>query len=175
MSGSVELVPPSGQEGRILLLRGTRVMLDGDLAALYGVDTKVLNQAVRRNLERFPADFMFQLTAEEHAALRSQSVTLESGRGKHAKYLPLAFTEQGVAMLSSVLRSPRAIRVNIELMRAFVRLRAMAIAHHELARKVEGLERKYDGQLKVVFQALRQIMSPAGAKQRKIGFRAGRS
>ena len=119
------LVPMERIERAILLLRGHKVMFDSDLASLYGVETKVLNQAVSRNIERFPADFMFQLTEAEATRLRSQTVTLKTGRGHHRKYLPYAFTEQGVAMLSSVLRSPRAVRVNIEIMRACVRLRQM--------------------------------------------------
>jgi hypothetical protein len=119
-------------------LRGQKVMLDTDLADLYQVPTKVLNQAVRRNKDRFPADFMFQLTADEFSALRSQIVTLDTGRGQHRKYLPYAFTEQGVAMLSSVLRSKRAVNVNIEIMRAFVRLRELLATHEDLANKLDS-------------------------------------
>lgn len=169
------LVPREQVRRRILVLRGQKVLLDRDLAALYEVEVRTLNQAVGRNIERFPQDFMFQITDEEAAILRSQSVILRSGHGKHAKYLPYAFTEQGVAMLSSVLRSPRAIQVNIEIMRAFVSLRAMVVAHHDLARKLDVLERKYDGQFKVVFEALREIMAPPVAKRRKIGFRGARA
>ena len=162
-------------ERRILLIRSQKVMLDFDLAELYGVPTKALNQAVRRNLERFPEDFMFQLTDEEvprsDDALRSQIVTLKSGRGQHRKYRPYAFTEQGVAMLSSVLRSERAVQVNIAIMRAFVRLRQMLAGHAELASKLEAMEKKYDGQFKVVFDALRQLMAPPPATPKKeIGF-----
>jgi hypothetical protein len=113
-------------------------MLDTDLADLYQVPTKVLNQAVRRNKDRFPADFMFQLTADEFSALRSQIVTLDTGRGQHRKYLPYAFTEQGVAMLSSVLRSKQAVNVNIEIMRAFVRLRELLATHEDLANKLDS-------------------------------------
>jgi hypothetical protein len=146
-------------------------MLDADLAVLYGVEVKVLNQAVKRNIERFPEDFMFQLTAEEAATLRSQTVTLKPGRGRHRKYLPYAFTEQGVAMLSSVLRSRRAVLVNIEIMRAFVRLRQMLASHADLARKLEALEKKYDAQFKVVFDAIRELMAPPTPKhKRPIGF-----
>lgn len=145
-------------------------MLDADLADLYQVPTKVLNQAARRNKDRFPTDFMFQLTAEEFSALRSQIVTLDSGRGRHRKYLPYAFTEQGVAMLSSVLRSKRAVSVNIEIMRAFVRLRELLATHKDLANKLEMLERKYDAQFKVVFDAIRELMKPPVANKRKIGF-----
>jgi hypothetical protein len=154
----------------ILLIRGQKVMLDDSLAALYEVEVKVLNQAVRRNADRFPADFMFQLTAEEAARLRSQIVTLETGRGKYSKYQPYAFTEQGVAMLSSVLRSKRAVRVNIEIMRAFVQLRQLLSSHADLARKLEALEKKYDAQFKVVFDAIRELTAPPEPPKRRIGF-----
>ena len=158
----------------ILLIRGQKVMLDEALAALYEVEVKVLKQAVRRNSERFPADFMFQLTAEEAARLRSQIVTLETGRGKYSKYLPYAFTEQGVAMLSSVLRSKRAVRVNIEIVRAFVQLRQMLSSHADLARKLAVLEKKYDAQFKVVFDAIRELTAPPEpSKRRRIGFVSG--
>lgn len=153
----------------ILLIRGHKVMLDRDLAGLYGVTTKALNQAVRRNQARFPADFMFQLTWEEVGNPRSQTVTLEPG--KNIKYLPLAFTEQGVAMLSSVLRSERAVRVNIEIMRAFVQLRQILSSHADLARKLATLEKKYDAQFKVVFDAIRELMAPSNPPtKRRIGF-----
>jgi hypothetical protein len=170
MSPQDRIVPPQRIEQSIFLIRGQKVMLDADLAALYQVSTKVLNQAVKRNEDRFPADFMFQLTPEEFTALRSQIVTLESGRGRHRKYLPHAFTEQGVAMLSSVLRSKRAVHANIEIMRAFVRLREILATHKDLANKLEMLERKYDAQFKVVFDAIRQLMTPPEPKKRKIGF-----
>jgi len=156
-------------ERKILLLRGERVMLDADLAALYGVPTKALIQAVKRNRARFPADFMFELTAEEGARLRSQIVTSKSGRGGR-RTLPYAFTEQGVAMLSSVLRSARAVAVNVEIMRAFVRLREMLAGHADLARKLAALERKYDTQFKVVFDAIRELMEPPVKPRRRIGF-----
>jgi hypothetical protein len=153
------------------VIRGHRVILDSDLAELYEVEIKVLNQAVKRNIARFPDDFMFQLTAEEAARLRSQIVTLKAGRGEHRKYLPYAFTEQGVAMLSSVLHSDRAVHVNIEIMRAFVRLRQMLASNVELARKLASLERKYDAQFKVVFDAIRELMTPPEPnKKRPIGF-----
>jgi len=152
------------------LIRGHKVMLDDDLADLYDVQTKVFNQAVRRNRNRFPSDFMFQLTDREYHSLRSQIVTLNSGRGRHRKYLPYAFTEQGVAMLSSVLRSNRAVQVNIEIMRAFVRLREVLATHKDLAAKLEAIEKKYDAQFKVVFDAIRQLMIPPEPKKRKIGF-----
>jgi hypothetical protein len=157
-------------EDVIQLLRGHRVLLDEDLAILYEVEVKKLNQAVRRNAERFPADFMFQLTVEEARLLRSQFVTLENGRGRHRKYMPFAFTEQGVAMLSSVLRSPRAVQVNIEIMRAFVRLRLALKGHKDLDRKLSDLERKYDAQFRVVFDAIRELMLPPEQTKRSIGF-----
>ena len=152
----------------IVILRGHRVLLDADLAALYRVPTAVLNQAVRRNLERFPADFRFQLTVVETARLRSQIVI--SNRRGGRRHLPYAFTEQGVAMLSSVLRSPRAIAVNIEIVRAFVRLRRLLASNASLARRLVALEAKYDGQFTMVFRAIGQLMAPRRLK-RKIGFR----
>ena len=145
-------------------------MLDMDLAELYDVPVKVLNQAVKRNRSRFPQDFMFQLTAEESDSLRSHFATLKKGRGQHRKYYPFAFTEQGFAMLSSVLRSKRAVRVNIEMMRTFVRLRQMLASNADLARKLADLEKKYDAQFRVVFDAIRQLMTPTEPKKRKIGF-----
>lgn len=167
------LIPSERITGAILLLRGHKVILDSDLAVLYGVENKALNQAVQRNLERFPSDFMFQLTDEEMARLRSQTVTLKKGRGQHRKYLPYAFTEQGVAMLSSVLRSPQAVQVNIEIMRAFVQLRQLLMTNDDLATKLAALERKYDrhdAQFRVVFQAIRELMTPPTSKKRPIGF-----
>jgi hypothetical protein len=163
-------------EANILLVRGQRVMLDRDLAILYGVEVRSVNQAVRRNLGRFPADFMFQLTAEEATRSRSQIVTLNSastGRGKNIKYLPLAFTEQGVAMLSSVLRSRRAVQVNVEIMRAFVRLRDMIGHNAELTRRLDTLEAKYDRQFKMIFDAIRDLMAPPSPSKRRIGFISG--
>jgi hypothetical protein len=157
-------------ERRILSLRGERVMLDSDLAVLYGVETKLLTRAVRRNLGRFPPDFMFQLTAEEHVAfLRIQFGTSNVGRGGR-RYRPYAFTEHGVAMLSAVLRSPRAVQVSIEIVRAFVRLRAMLAGNADLARKLAALERKYDAQFRVVFDAIRELMAPPPKPRRPIGF-----
>jgi len=147
-------------------------MLDTDLASLYEVDVKTLNQAVKRNRERFPPDFMFRLTLPESDSLRSQIVTLESGRGRHRKYLPYAFTEQGVAMLSSVLRSERAVRVNIEIMRTFVRLRQMLEANGHLARKLDELERRYDARFKIVFEAIRELAIPSKLPRKRIGFHA---
>ena len=167
------LIPAARIDRRILLVRGHRVMLDRDLAALYGVPTKRLNEQVRRNLGRFPPDFMFQLTAREAEALRSQLATSKPGRGGR-RYAPYVFTEQGVAMLSSVLNSDRAIQVNIEIMRAFVRLRSMAASYTELARKVDALERRYDAQFKEVFDAIRNLMGlGSGGPRRRIGFRTG--
>jgi len=155
---------------RILLIRGHKVMLDYDLAELYGVQPKILNQAVKRNKKRFPGDFMFQLNFQEVGALRSQIVTLEKGRGRYRKYLPYVFTEQGVAMLSTVLNSERAIQVNVEIMRAFVRLREMIASHKDLAWRLDELEKKYDAQFKVVFDAIRELMTPAEVPRRRIGF-----
>lgn len=153
----------------ILTLRGQRVMLSGDLATLYGVETKVLMQAVKRNVERFPADFMFQLDQDEWAGLRSQIVT--SNRGG-TRYAPHAFTEQGIAMLSSVLRSPQAVQVNIEIMRAFVRLRRMLSEHQDLSRRLDELEGRYDRQFRAVFDAIRQLMTPPASPKNPIGFTA---
>jgi len=152
----------------IVLIRGHKVMLDRDLAELYGVEVKQLKRQVKRNQDRFPVDFMFELSKEEYDALRSQFGTLK--RGEHSKYLPYAFTEQGVAMLSSVLRSMRAVKVNIEIMRTFVRLRQILASNTQLARKLDALEKKYDIQFKVVFDAIRQLMAPPEPKKRKIGF-----
>ena len=174
MAGEKSLIPVDRIEKAILLMRKQKVMLDADLAELYGVETRVLVQAVKRNLGRFPEDFMFQLSKEEADFLRSQIVTLEKGRGQHSKYLPYAFTEQGVAMLSSVLHSQRAIQVNIEIMRAFIRLRQMLATHIELARKLDALERRYDSQFKQVFDAIRQLMAPPAPKRRPIGFRTSK-
>lgn len=166
------LIPAERIERCILLIRGQKVMLDRDLAEMYGVATKTLNQAVRRNIRRFPEDFMIQLNLDEAKVVsRSQSVTLK--RGQNVKYGPLAFTEQGVAMLSSVLRSDRAIDVNIAIMRAFVRLRELLATHKDLARKLNEMEQRYDAQFKVVFDAIRQLMTPpAVAPRRRIGFHA---
>ena len=168
------LVPAERIEHAILVLRGQKVMLDSELAALYEVPVKALNQAVKRNLDRFPEDFMFQLSQEEATSLRSQSVTSKAGRGGR-RTEPYAFTEQGVAMLSSVLHSPRAVHVNIEIMRAFVRLRQMLQQNTELARKLAALERKYDGQIKMVIEAIRDLMTPAPKEKPRIGFRKGES
>jgi hypothetical protein len=156
-------------EHKILLIRGHKVMLDADLATLYEVETKNLNKAVKRNLERFPADFMFQLTLEETLALRFQFGTSKEGHGGR-RYLPYAFTEQGVSMLSSVLNSPRAIQVNIAIMRAFVKLRQLLSTHADLARKLEEMEKRYDHQFKAVFEAIHQLMLPPTKPAKPIGF-----
>ena len=171
MVSKTSIVPVERIEKAILLVRKQKIMLDADLAALYGVETRVLVQAVKRNIERFPEDFMFQLSREEFAVLRSQSVTSSDWGGR--RYPPYAFTEQGVAMLSSVLRSQQAIQVNIEIMRAFIRLRQMLASHAALARKLDALEKKYDAQFKEVFEAIRQLMAPPEPKRRAIGFRKG--
>ncbi len=163
-------VPMKIVEGKILLIRGQKVMLDSDLAELYGVETKVLIQAVKRNINRFPEDFMFQLNNQEVISLRSQFVTSKSGRGGR-RYNPYVLTEQGVAMLSSVLNSERAIEVNIMIMRAFVKMREMIVSHKDLARKLEELEKKYDTQFKVVFDAIRELMTPPELERKKIGFK----
>ena len=141
-------------------------MLDADLAGLYGVEVKQLKRQVRRNIGRFPADFMIQLSKEEYESLRRHFGALK--RGEHSKYMPYAFTEQGVAMLSCVLNSERAVKVNIEIMRAFVRLRQMLASNAELACKLDALEKKYDMQFKVVFDAIRQLMTPPETKKKKI-------
>jgi hypothetical protein len=163
------ILPRERIERSILLIRGHKVLLDADLAELYGVETRALLQAVSRNQKRFPKDFMFQMSKEEYELLRSQIVISKKGRGGR-RYLPYVFTEQGVAMLSSVLRSERAVQVNIEIMRAFVRLRELVATHKDLARKLEALEKRYDAQFKVVFDAIRELMAPPTPKKRKIGF-----
>jgi hypothetical protein len=162
------LVPSERIENRIYFLRGQKVMFSMHLAELYEVEPRALVQAVKRNAERFPPDFMFQLSKAEFENLKSQIVTSSWGGLRRAA--PYAFTEQGVAMLSSVLNSKRAVQVNIEIMRAFVRLREIMLTHKDLARKLEALEKKYDAQFKVVFDAIRQLMTPPGPKKRKIGF-----
>ncbi|SRR5713101_8469574 len=170
MASEPSLIPAEMIESRIVLLRGQKVMLDADLAKLYGVETRVLVQAVNRNRNRFPEDFMFQLSKEEFGVLRSRFVISNTGRGGR-RYLPYALTEQGVAMLSSVLRSQRAVQVNIEIMRAFVRLREMVTTHKDLDRKLKALEKKYDAQFKVVFDAIRELMEPPPTRpKRQIGF-----
>lgn len=172
---------PESIEKRIFLIRGHRVMVDRDLAAMYGVPVKRLNEQVRRNIKRFPEDFMFRLTKEEagelvtkcdrfkEESLRSQNATLK-GRGKHIKYLPYAFTEHGTLMLANVLKSEKAIEASIQIVRTFMRMRTMLVGHKDLTRKINALERKYDGQFRVVFDAIKQLMQPAGKTKRKIGY-----
>ena len=169
-------VPPVRDIARtILILRGHRVLLDEDLAALYGVTTKRLNEQVRRNASRFPADFMFQLTAEEQDSLRSQFATLKSGRGQHRKYLPYAFTEHGAIMAASILNSPRAVEVSVYVVRAFVRLRELLASNRELARRFAQLEArldKHDEAIAAILSAIRELMNPPASKHRGIGFTA---
>lgn len=164
-------IPIDVIERKILFFRGFKVLLDSDLADLYGVPTKRLNEQVRRNVKRFPGDFMFQLAPEEYESLRSHFATLKAGRGGHRKYLPYVFTEQGVAMLSTVLNSDRAILVNIEIMRAFVRLRQLLSSNKELSKRLDELERRYDSQFKAVFDAIHQLMLPPNSSARRIGFK----
>ena len=176
------LVPAERIERMIIVIREQKVMLDSDLAELYGVETRVLVQSVKRNIERFPPDFMFQLGKEEYDNLRFQfGISRENLRSQFVtsrwggrRYLPYAFTEQGVAMLSSVLKSERAVRVNIEIMRAFVKMRGLMLSQEKLARKIDELEKRYDTQFKMVFDALRQIMSPRESKRKQIGFVKGK-
>ena len=164
----VNLLSQESIGSKILWLRQEKVLLGADLAELYGVETRVLNQAVKRNIERFPADFMFRLTGKEVELLVSQNVIPHPGRLGGA--LPYAFTEQGVAMLPGVLKSPRAVAVNIEIMRVFVQLRGMLASNAALSRKLAALERRYDEQFKIVFDAIRQMMAPPEPKKRRIGF-----
>lgn len=165
------LVPAERIERAIRLLRGHKVMLDADLAELYGVETGALVRAVKRNLGRFPTDFMLQLTADEFDDLRCQTGTSRSWGGR--RYPPYAFTEQGVAMLSSVLRSERAVQVNVEIMRAFVRLRQALAANADLALRLDELERRYDAGFKAVFEAIRKLMAPPPPSATPIGFLRG--
>ena len=163
-------------ESRIYEIRGQKVMLDFDLAELYEVETKVLNQSVKRNIDRFPPDFMIQITRQEYNFLRSQFVTLETGRGKYAKYLPYAFTEQGVSMLSSVLNSPKAIQINIQIIRAFVFVRQYALSHSDLTVKLRELESKYDKQFKDVYDAINFLLQKdqlalVQKQRKKIGYK----
>src|SRR5712692_6177961 len=171
MADSPSVVPAERIEKQIILLREHKVMLDADLAELYGVTVGALNQAVRRNIERFPADFMFEISEDELTNLKSQSVISSARWGGRRRSRPYAFTEQGVAMLSSVLRSERAVQVNIEIMRSFVRLREMLASNRDLARRLNKLEKRYDAQFKAVFDAIRQLMAPPVASKRRLGFR----
>jgi hypothetical protein len=166
---------------KIYFVRSKKVMLDKDLAEMYGVETKVLNQAVKRNMSRFPEDFMFKLTEKENNSLRSQIVTLESGKGKHAKYSPYAFTEHGVAMLSSVLNSKTAIKVNIQIIRIFTRMREMLLTHKDILIKLEKLEKKmviqsknlkkHENEIQIIFKALKQLLNPPAQPRKQIGFK----
>jgi hypothetical protein len=171
ISNDQSFVPAERIERAILLIRGQKVMLDADLAEIYGVETKALNRAVKRNRERFPEDFMLQLTVQEASALRCQFGTSNIGRGGR-RYLPYVFTEHGAIMAANVLNAKRAIAASVHVVRAFVRLRALIASNKDLARKLEELEKKYDSQFKVVFDAIRQLMAPSHPKPRKIGFRA---
>ena len=167
-----KIVPIESIVSKIVFLRGEKVLLDRDLAELYGVETGALNRAVKRNSERFPKDFMFQLSAEEAELLRCQIGISKVGRGGR-RYLPYAFTEQGVAMLSSVLKSRQAIEVNIAIMRAFVQLRKMIASHDKLARKLAELEQHledHDEQIQAIFEAIRQLMAPPEGPRKRIGF-----
>ena len=161
-----KIVPLERIAASIRIIRAQKMLLDADLASLYGVETKVFNQAVRRNIERFPEDFMFHLTPEEAESLRSQTVTLKTGRGTHAKYAPLAFTEQGVAMLSSVLKSKQAIQINLGIMRTFVRIRQVLGSNEELARKVS----QHDRQITALVEHVQKLLAPAPLKKKTIGF-----
>ncbi len=163
------MIPEERIEKKILLIKGQKVMLDKDLAELYDVPTKSLNLAVKRNITRFPVDFMFRLTKKEVDSLRFQVETSNKGRGGR-RYLPYVFTQEGVAMLSSVLNSPRAIAVNIAIMRVFVKLRQILATHKDLAQKVTELEKKYDGQFRVVFEAIRRLMREEEKPKYPMGF-----
>src|SRR5262245_1957494 len=168
MSAQTGLISLGRIERSILLIRGEKVMLDSDLAELYGVATKRLNEQVPRNVNRFPPDFIFQLTRKESKNLRSQIATSSSYGGR--RYLPYAFTEHGALMLANILNSERAAQTSVLVVRTFIRLRQMLASNAELARKVEALEKRYDGQFKVVFDAIRRLMSPPEPKRREIGF-----
>ena len=163
------VVPIENLINKIIFLHGHKVMLDSDLAKLYGVETKMLKRAVRRNIDRFPVDFMFEISDDEYISLRSQFGTLK--RGQHSKYLPYAFTEQGIAMLSSVLHSERAIKVNIAIMRAFVKLRELLLTNKELNRKLQKMEAKYDKQFRIVFEVLKELMEKPKQPRKEIGFK----
>jgi hypothetical protein len=169
---NTNLIPIEKIEKAIYLIRGEKVMLDRDLARLYDVSTAAFNQAVRRNRERFPEDFMFQLTSVEVAELNRSQIVIGSEKHRDPRFRPYVFTEQGVAMLSSVLRSRRAISVNIEIMRAFVKLRQMLASNVELSRRLDELESKYDKQFRVVFDAIRQLMTTPARGRKEIGFRS---
>lgn len=162
-----DIIPVENIVNKIYFFRGVKVMLDSDLAELYGVETKVLNQAVKRNVNRFPLDFMFQLDKDEFDSLRSQIVTSKRGG---QRYLPYVFTEHGILMLSSVLNSEKAVQVNIQIMRTFTKLRQMLSTHEELKKKIESIEKKYDAQFRIVFDAIKEIITEELKPERKIGF-----
>ena len=166
---TVSLVPIERIGQKIYFIRGERVILDSDLAAIYGVETRVLNQAIRRNIDRFPDDFSFPLTRAEHDSLMSQIVISKAGRGGRRK-LPLVFTEHGALMAANVLNSKRAVEASVQVVRAFVKMRNMLASHAEMARKIEALEKKYDSQFQVVFKAIKQLMQPPDRPKGKIGF-----
>lgn len=171
---NTSLVPIEHVEKSILLLRGKKVILDEALSSFYGVTTKRLNEQVKRNAERFPPDFVFQLSDDEHRCLRSQSATLETGRGRHRKFRPWAFTEHGALMAASVLSSPKAIEMSLHIVRAFVKLREMVSTHGQLAEKLAELERavsEQDERITVLFNAVRELMAPPPRPRKRIGFR----
>ncbi len=167
-----EIVPPEIIEQKIYLIRGEKVMLDADLAHLYGVTTKRLNEQVKRNADKFPEDFAFQLTAEEYGVLSNRS-QIATGSQKHRdpRFMPWVFTEHGAIMAATVLNSKQAVAMSVYVVRTFIRLRQMLATHKDLSRKLAEMEKKYDAQFKVVFDAIRQLMSPPETKKRKIGFR----
>jgi phage regulator Rha-like protein len=169
MSKNESLIPVERIEKKIYVFRGERVMLDSDLAEIYEVETKMFNRAVKRNINRFPEDFMFQLTAEEDERLRSQIGTSKKGRGGR-RYLPYVFTEHGAIMAASILNSDRAVEVSVQVVRAFIKMRQMLASNADLAKKIEALERKYDSQFKVVFDAIKQLMMPPEKTKGNIGF-----
>jgi hypothetical protein len=173
MNQQLATIPVERIQRAILLIRGHKVMLDTDLAKLYATSTKRLNEQVKRNRDRFPCDFMFQLTQEEWDCLRSQIATSKPGRGGR-RVPPYAFSEHGVVMAANVLNSPRAVQASIQVVRAFIRLRELLASHKELARRLDALEQKYDGQFKVVFDAIRKLMSPPEPRVPRIGFHAAR-
>jgi len=170
MNPNTSIVPIDHIAAFIALVRRQRVILDSDLARLYGVEIKRLNEQYRRNIARFPEDFAFQLAPHEWTSLRSQFATLEIGRGRHRKYRPVVFTEHGALMAANILNSPRAVAMSIHVIRAFIQFRQVLATHSDLARKLATLEKKYNSQFKVVFDAIRQLMEPPPKPRREIGF-----